>query len=672
MGAPQDKMVILMKPQKKYFLFFFILNTIATIALSQEPYDANRKLIDGGQFKDYFLPIPIYGKLTTKEIWGAANVLPRDIEHGIEDHIWSYWGGNAIKGTDNKYHIAICRWKESTGHWGWPKSEVAHAVGDNPMGPYKVTNTILEKGHNPEIIALKDGSYILHTSDANVYASNTLNGAWNFKGKLNINTRGYKGLSHLKTNLTGLERKDGSFLFFTKRGDVMISNNGILGPFNIVSAHNYSRYSGYPEDPIIWKSRHQYHVVYNHAIEKKSVHMRSLNGIDWIIEPGLAYDKTIFKYTDGTTNEWVKIERPKVIQDEYGRATYMSFGVIDVAKRKDLGNDNHNSKHVILPLAVERIIEIENHKTLQKDTEIKIRIKSEKKFNAIKDIDISTLTLGSSNIVNYGEGSKVVKHTIDKNDLIITFNKKSLNIPSTHYDLKLIGKTTSNELFHGYALLPNFEEDPAALISTPIDVNNPNKKERLYTVIENIGLHSSKACNVNIFSKQGNSRNLVNSYQIPKLSPYEQHKLYFTPKDTLSEYEVIIDTSSSWNIVDDKHFSVSYTGTWEKNNIGENIYMGEEQISYDKGAAVSFFFNGTQARSIGNISKAMGMCDVYIDNQFVEKIDCFFGTDIHNTVIYQTPIMHKGLHKLELRITGEHFNEKKEAPIAVDAFSFRE
>lgn len=246
------------------FYAFYITKSNAQTSITLE-----NKITYGGQFKDLFLPIPLLDEVLIDEnIWGAKSVLPRNIKNGIEDNIWSYWGGNPVKGADDKYHVAICRWKEDTGHWGWPRSEVAHAVSKHPLGPYMVTGTILKKGHNPEIIPLKNGSYILHTSGAKVYTSKRLGSLWVYQGEIAIDTQGYKGLSHLKTNLTGIERNDGSFLFFTKRGDVMISNKGILGPFKIVSAHNYNRYSGYPEDPVIWKSRYQYHVIYNHAIEK--------------------------------------------------------------------------------------------------------------------------------------------------------------------------------------------------------------------------------------------------------------------------------------------------------------------------------------------------------------------------------------------------------------------
>ena len=56
---------------------------------------------------DYFLPMPIYGHLTTN-VWGSPNVLPRDPQNGLEDSTiknWCYWNGKIIQSPDGKYHL---------------------------------------------------------------------------------------------------------------------------------------------------------------------------------------------------------------------------------------------------------------------------------------------------------------------------------------------------------------------------------------------------------------------------------------------------------------------------------------------------------------------------------------------------------------------------------------
>lgn len=661
--------------------FLFTLTALSLLlgnnSDAQVPYKPENNFIKGGQFKDLFLPMPIHKKLTAKNIWGAENALPRDADNGVEDNEWSYWGGNPVMGKDGKYHIAICRWKEETGHWGWPNSEVAHAVSKSPTGPYKVTGTLLEKGHNPEVIQLNEGSYILHISGAKIYTSERLEGPWELLGKLNIDKRGHKGLSHLETNLTGLQRKDGSFLFFTKRGDVMISNSGILGPFKIVSAHNYNRYTGYPEDPVIWKSRHQYHVVYNHAVEKKSRHMRSLDGINWITEPGLAYDNSIFKYEDGSKNTWTKFERPKVIQDKHGRATHLTLGVIDVEKKLDLGNDKHSSKHIVLPLQIERFIEILSPALINLETtQVKIKIKAEEGFNPAEEVDVSSLILGPSNLVNVGKGATTSSSEVENEDLIVTFKWENITIPLNHYDLKLLGKTKSGSLLYAYALLPEQAVDPASLVTLPVKIEEQNGAKVLLSAVENFGLQTSTPTNLHLVKYSEQKREVVKEFQIPPLKPYEEFLIQVPVKETENvEYDLVfMDTQKAtnfWNKIDDSHYTVVYRGSWNTNKQGKNIYLGTEQVAKEKGASATFFFFGTQAQCFGHISKEMGSCEVFIDDKYIETVDCFFGADIHNTVIYQTPILPKGLHKLELRVTGIQYKEKEEGPVAIDAFSYR-
>ncbi|MEM0992029.1 MAG: glycoside hydrolase family protein [Bacteroidota bacterium] len=653
------------------FAIVIYVSTLSTLSSqAQTPYEP-KEIIYGGQFKDLILPIPIIGKLTAEGIWGTEVVLPRDVSNGVEGKEWSYWGGNPMLGKDDKYHIAIARWPEEKGHWGWPKSEVAHAVSENPLGPYEVTGTLLSEAHNPEVIPLEDGTYALHVSKGFIYTSEKLTGPWELKGKIEIDQRGHKGLSHLYTNLTGVQREDGSFLFFTKRGDVMISNTGLLGPYKIVSSRNYDRYSGYPEDPVIWKSCHQYHVVFNHAVDKKSVYMRSLDGIHWKIEAGKPYDKSIFKYTDGTSNEWCKFERPKVIQDEYGRATHLSLAVIDVEKKLDLGNDKHNSKQVILPLVTERLVEIvATEKITPQTKKVKIKIKAET-GNEVEDIDIESLRLGASEVVNHGGGVKAIASKVVNGDLELIFKWDGSQISNSNYDLKVLGKTKTGSLVLGYALLPEFSDNPAALVTLPIKI----KDKVLITEVENFGLKASTPSTLTLFRYSNQEREQVKQFSIPSLKPYERFAINFdVEKKEGIKYEALIthndEAVSLWNKVDDTHYSIVYRGDWQRNVEGQNLYMGSEQVTSNEGAAAIFFFFGTQARCYGNISKKMGSFEVYLDDVFIENIDCYFGADLHNTVIYQTDVIPVGLHKLELRARAKHYKGKPEGPVSIDAFSF--
>lgn len=644
----------------------------ASNSQAQVPFE-HKEIVEGGQFKDLILPMPIIKKLSNKNLWGTEAVLPRDADNGLEDNDWCYWGGNPMLGDDGKYHIAIARWPESKGHWGWPKSEVAHAESKHVLGPYKVTNTVLTEGHNPEVRRLNDGTYMLHISKGNMYTSDNITGPWTLQGKIQIDQRGHQGLTHLYTNLTGLQRQDGSFLFFTKRGDVMISTDGLTGPYKVVSSRNYDRYTGYPEDPIIWKSLHQYHVIFNHAVDKKSVYMRSLNGIHWKVETGQPYDKTVFRYSDGTTNEWCKFERPKVVQDALGRATHLSLAVIDVEKKAELPNDNHSSKHVILPLLTERIAEIVNPKKITAQTQkVIIKIKAEASFHPEDDIIVESLRLGVSDIVNYGGGAKAIKSEVTDGDLLVTFEWDGSAISKDNYDLKLLGKSKTNALIYAYALLPEYSVDPASLVTLPLTIEN----DTLTTEVENFGLQVSTPTGLKIYKIRQQKRELVKQFEIPALAPYERFDIqYPVDSDEDTSFEVVLGSSGEdgvfWNKVDDNHYSVVYKGTWKQNTQGRNLYLGSEQTTSEKNASAAFFFHGSQAQCYGHISRQNGSYDVYIDDVYIERVDCYFGADLHNVVVYQTDVLPKGLHKLELRATGLHYKGKPEGPVTIDAFSYK-
>ena len=69
------------------------------------------------EFWEYFKPVPVIHSLTS-DAWGASNVLPRDVENGMEDLTgqWVYWDGRILKAPDGKFHLYGSRWAEADGH----------------------------------------------------------------------------------------------------------------------------------------------------------------------------------------------------------------------------------------------------------------------------------------------------------------------------------------------------------------------------------------------------------------------------------------------------------------------------------------------------------------------------------------------------------------------------
>lgn len=441
---------------------------------ASEAVEAKVKAVPGTSFSDLILPMPVHRELQS-DLWGAEGVIPRDPDNGIEDPEWSYWGGRPVKDRDGKYHMLVTRWPANAtkGHWEWPNSTVSHVVAEKPTGPYKVEKERAYSfkdglGHNPDIILLNDGNYMLYSLidwEATLFTSETMNGPWKRLGTMEVNwedsgedpSRSYRFFR----NLSGVQLDDGRFLFVTKGGAMMISEDGPLGPYQVLTKalqHNEIipkkyRNSNY-EDPVLWKDEVQFHMMINAFWDYRAIYLRSPDGVHWKFNPGTAYTPDATVYEDGTRTRWYKLERPHVLQDEYGRATHLSLAVIDVPKADDLARDKHSSKNLILPLTKHRRIKMLNRERVDASTEsIKILILSEEGFDAQKDVEMESLRFGASEEVDFGRGTKVLKTKKKGRDLLVEFDGRANGLTKDNFVCKLLGRTKSGELIVGYSKL---------------------------------------------------------------------------------------------------------------------------------------------------------------------------------------------------------------------------
>jgi hypothetical protein len=315
-------------------------------------------------FIDYIQPMPIDSSLS-KDVWGATEVGPRSTNNGLEDSTmkqWNYWDGQIIKGKDGKYHLFASRWEQAAGHNGWFQSKAIHSVSDKLTGPYVDKGLLWPdneggKGHNVTALVLPDGRYavvISETRPGQVFVSDSLDGPWKPLGMISVEGDPKWHAS----NESIMVRPDGRFEMFGRPGVVMISSNGILGPY---TAQGDSIYKGIPEmvdmdrryleDPVIWYSGGLYHVVVNDWYARRAYHLTSADGIqDWKFR-GVAFEPTsdFARYTDGTVNHWHKMERPGVLI-ENGHVVALTLASMDTPKELQKGNDGHGSKVVVLPV----------------------------------------------------------------------------------------------------------------------------------------------------------------------------------------------------------------------------------------------------------------------------------------------------------------------------------
>jgi hypothetical protein len=357
---------------------FKILVLIATILQA-----CASKIEEPKTLIDFFKPMPIQKPLVSEGIWGANNVLPRDITNGLEDskmENWCYWDGSIVKDDKGKYHIYASRWTQEMSHGeGWHiGTKAMHGVSENVMGPYVDKGLVYPDwkeglGHN--IVALKthDGKYAVISSETTrgeIFISDKPEGPFKLLGEIKVEANGYNlGLARYDSNNKGavkndkvgymsnvqiLLRPNGDYLLIPRSTAPMLSKNGILGPYKIMGDKIYKGMEDIPqekmEDPTVWFSGGMYHMIVNQHGVDTSYHFTSSDGIHNWKSRGIAFkiDADIFKYTNGTVNDWAIVQRMTVYV-ENGHPTHFLFSVIDVNKGKDRPNDNHGSKIVIVP-----------------------------------------------------------------------------------------------------------------------------------------------------------------------------------------------------------------------------------------------------------------------------------------------------------------------------------
>ena len=508
-----------------------------------------KQLVKGARFMDRFLPMK--GNVLSSDTWGADCVLPRYVDNGIEDGIWSYWGGNIRKGEDGKYHLFVCGWLECSpkGHMEWPNSYVFHTVSDNLTGPFKPVR-IIGKGHNPEIFRAKDGRYVVYVIDGR-YVSDDLNGKWEY-GKFDFNARDRRIIEGL-SNLSFAQREDSSYVMVCRGGGIWVSRDGLSEYNQLTDKRVYPDVDGRFEDPVIWRDHIQYHLIVNDWLGRIAFYLRSKDGVNCVVDPGEAYMPGVAVHADGQVEDWFKYERLKVYQDKYGRAIQANFAVIDTLKNEDKPFDHHSSKNISIPLNPGLLLTILDEKPITSGTKtIRVKIQAEEGFNPQTDIDVNSLRFGASEEVNYGRGCQVLTTENAGKDLIVTFNGKGNGITKDEFAPKLIGKYKDGRMLYGYARLPYIDYiEPILSARAPVFTKS-GKGLECTVEVQNFGQVESKKALVEVGYKKEGKTIKVASGMVPALKPYEKTDLLLSAKDRFEEgkeYDLIVTLSSGKKVL---------------------------------------------------------------------------------------------------------------------------
>ena len=545
--------------KKLFFLIaasFFLTSVDAQITERERPAEWQH-LVKGARFMDRFLPMP--DGIQIKGIWGTDSVLNRYVDNGIELPGVSFWGGNILQDTDGKYHLFVCGWPEDSpkGHMFWSNSTVFHAVSDRLEGPFKIQNSV-GKGHNPEAFRLKDGRVVVYVIDGYYIADGVDSKVWTY-GKFSFDSRDRKiieGLSNLtfarrqddkareeqhqqaQHAVAGAAGQDDSYLMVCRGGGVWISKDGLSPYMQLTDKRVYPDVEGRFEDPVVWRDELQYHLIVNDWLGRIAFYQRSKDGVHWVTEQGEAYVPGVSFHKDGAVEHWFKYERPKVFQDEKGRAVQMNFAVIDTIKWNDLPNDKHSSKNISIPLNKGMLLSVLNEEEITPSTRtIEVKIAAESGFNPQTDVDVKSLRFGSFTEVNFGRGCKPVKTKVSGKDLIVVFKAKGSGITSDEFAPKMIGKDKKGNMLYGYARLPYVNYRPALL-----SARRPlfdKEKGGLKVEIQNFGLSASEPTEVEVICN-GSSQGRI---ALKTLQPYEIECLMFDSDMLLSDdnasYEVV-------------------------------------------------------------------------------------------------------------------------------------
>lgn len=523
--------------KKKIFLFvisFLCTFLYAQVVERQRPVEW-MQLTKGGRFMDRFLAMPD-GVQAKDIIWGTDSVLNRYVDNGIESSKISFWGGNILRTIDGKYHMYVCGWPENSpaGHMFWPNSTVFHAISNNLIGPYKVCNSI-GKGHNPEAFRLKDGRVVIYVIDGYYIADSEDSNVWTY-GKFDFDRRDRNIIEGL-SNLTFTRRQDNSYLMICRGGGVWISKDGLSTYYQLTDKSVYPNVEGQFEDPVVWRDSLQYHLIVNDWLGRVAYYQRSKDGVHWVMEQGEAYVPGISFHKDGALEYWFKYERPKVFQDESGRATQMNFAVIDTIKWNDLPNDRHSSKNIGIPLNKGLLLTVLNKEPIKTTTQsIEVKIAAEKDFEPQKEVDVKSLRFGSYMEVNLGRGCKPLKTRNSGKDLIIVFDGKGSGITTDEFAPKMVGKDIHGNLLYGYARLSYVDYQPALLSARRPYYDQ--EKGKLKLEVQNFGISTSKQAEIEILC-DGVS---LGHMEVEPLKPYETITLSLNlllAIEEKSRYEVV-------------------------------------------------------------------------------------------------------------------------------------
>lgn len=302
----------------------------------------------------------------------------------LEDPNYNTWCCSPIRGEDGRIHVFYSRWPNEADHVGWLSvSEIAHAVADDPEGPYVTLGTVLAgRGdghwdahtiHNPTVHKV-GGKYAMfyignrypdvESQRTGVAIADSLDGPWErfnepmIPGGLHPDDLDsayacnpamvqapdgrfflyYAGMSLTEWNhdlkLNGLEPGSADVGKKANRRTLLAIGENAAGPYlphennPVIDLGSFGD-NAQCEDPYVWYEDGTFHLIgrdmgyFNHEY---GLYFNSKDGITWST-PQIAY-KEMHDYIDEEPNgldREGRLERPQLLLDDNGQPTHL-FG----------------------------------------------------------------------------------------------------------------------------------------------------------------------------------------------------------------------------------------------------------------------------------------------------------------------------------------------------------
>lgn len=284
----------------------------------------------------------------------------------FSDPEFNIWCGSAIKGEDGRYHLYYSRWPRRLGHKAWvTHSEVAHAVSDAPVGPWKHEDVALPpRGtnfwdgsctHNPTVLRIEGKYYLYYMGNygdgvvrqplnwehrnrqrIGVAVADSPNGPWQRFDKpvLDVSSDTNAPDALVVTNPSVTQRAEGGVLMVYKAvglkralpfgGPVVhlvATADNPLGPFakrpgEVFGAQGVMFAA---EDPYIWRAKDRYWAVVKDNEGHFTGHGYSLalwesrDGITWDLSQHPLVTTPEIAWEDGRKQKLAALERPQVL-----------------------------------------------------------------------------------------------------------------------------------------------------------------------------------------------------------------------------------------------------------------------------------------------------------------------------------------------------------------------